>query len=96
MDTSQCIGGSPAFAYVTLVVDDAVAVIDTSLNVVTDEIPVGDRPRGIAVRPDNPATADVDEATEIYVVNSGDNDVSIIEVFDGQVRTVVDSVDVGD
>lgn len=96
LDSSQCTGGSPAFAYVTLVVDDAVVVIDTSLNVVTDEIPVGDRPRGIAVRPDNPATADVDEATEIYVVNSGDNDVSIIEVFDGQVRTVVDSVDVGD
>ena len=62
LDTSACGEETGAKAYVTLVNDDAVAVIRTDTNEVTQTIPVGDRPRGIAISPDG---------QEAYVVNAG-------------------------
>ena len=69
LDTRACGEETGAKAYVTLVNDDAVAVIRTDTNEVTQTIPVGDRPRGIAISPDG---------QEAYVVNAGDNTVSVI------------------
>ena len=79
-------------AYVTLVNDNAVAVLSTSTNTVIDtdpeangvqHIPVGDRPRGIAISPDG---------REAYVANAGDNTVSVI---DTATKEVVDTITVG-
>ena len=64
--------------------DDAVAVIRTDTNEVTQTIPVGDRPRGIAISPDG---------QEAYVVNAGDNTVSVINTAS---KTVVATIPVGD
>ncbi len=69
LDTSECEGETGARAYVTLVNDDDVAVVRTDTNEVTQTIPVGDRPRGIAISPDG---------NEAYVANAGDNTVSVI------------------
>ena len=69
VNASACEGGSGAKVYVTLVNDDAVAVVSTTTNEVGPTIPVGDRPRGIAISPDG---------NEAYVANTGDNTVSVI------------------
>ena len=84
LDTSACGEETGAKAYVTLVNDDAVAVIRTDTNEVTQTIPVGDRPRGIAISPDG---------QEAYVVNAGDNTVSVINTAS---KTVVATFPVGD
>ena len=84
LDTSACGEETGAKAYVTLVNDDAVAVIRTDTNEVTQTIPVGDRPRGIAISPDG---------QEAYVVNAGDNTVSVINTAS---KTVVATIPVGD
>ena len=85
LDTRGCTGGSVASAaYVTLVEDNAVEVINTGTNEITHTIDVGDRPRGIAISPDG---------TEAYVTNAGDNSVSII---DTGTKSVVATVSVGD
>ena len=83
LDTDKCGEETGARAYVTLVNDDAVAVISTSTNQVTQTIPVGDRPRGIAISPDG---------TEAYVVNAGDNNVSVIDTI---TKSVVSTIAVG-
>ena len=83
LDTDKCGEETGARAYVTLVNDDAVAVISTSTNQVTQTIPVGDRPRGIAISPDG---------TEAYVVNAGDNNVSVIDTV---TKSVVATIAVG-
>ena len=83
LDTSECGEETGARAYVTLVNDDAVAVIRTDTNEVTQTIPVGDRPRGIAISPDG---------TEAYVVNAGDNNVSVIDTV---TKSVVATIAVG-
>ena len=92
LDTSECEEGDGAKAYVTLVNDNAVAVLSTSTNTVIDtdpeangvqHIPVGDRPRGIAISPDG---------REAYVANAGDNTVSVI---DTATKEVVDTITVG-
>ena len=83
LDTSECGEETGARAYVTLVNDDAVAVIRTDTNEVTQTIPVGDRPRGIAISPDG---------TEAYVVNAGDNNVSVIDTI---TKSVVATIAVG-
>ena len=83
LDTSECEEETGARAYVTLVNDNAVAVISTSTNQVTQTIPVGDRPRGIAISPDG---------TEAYVVNAGDNNVSVIDTV---TKSVVATIAVG-
>ena len=83
LDTSDCGEKTGARAYVTLVNDDAVAVIRTDTNEVTQTIPVGDRPRGIAISPDG---------TEAYVVNAGDNNVSVIDTV---TKSVVATIAVG-
>ena len=83
LDTSDCGEETGARAYVTLVNDDAVAVIRTDTNEVVQTIPVGDRPRGIAISPDG---------TEAYVVNAGDNNVSVIDTV---TKSVVATIAVG-
>ena len=83
LDTSECEEESGAKAYVTLVNDNAVAVISTSTNKVTETISVGDRPRGIAISPDG---------KEAYVVNADDNTVSVINTAS---KTVVATIPVG-
>ena len=93
LDTSECEEGDGANAYVTLVNDDAIAVIRTSTNTIIDTdpeedgvqyIPVGDRPRGIAISPDG---------KEAYVANAGDNTVSVINTA---TKKVVATIPVGD
>ena len=93
LDTSECGEETGAMAYVTLVNDDAVAVISTATNTLIDtdpeadgvqHIPVGDRPRGIAISPDG---------QEAYVANADDNTVSVI---DTATKTVVATIAVGD
>lgn len=95
LDTSACGEETGAKAYVTLVNDDAVAVISTSTNTVIDtdpeadgvqHIPVGDRPRGIAISPDG---------NEAYVANAGDDTVSVINI-NADPKTVVAIIEVGD
>ncbi len=92
LDTSECEEGDGAKAYVTLVNDNAVALISTSTNTVIDtdpeadgvqHIPVGDRPRGIAISPDG---------REAYVANAGDDTVSVINTA---TKTVVATITVG-
>ncbi len=46
------------------------SVIDTSTNAVTATIPVGITPNNIAITPDG---------SEVYVANSGSNNVSVID-----------------
>lgn len=84
LDTSACEEGDGAKAYVTLVNDNAVAVVRADTNEVTQTIPVGDRPRGIAVSPDG---------QEAYVANADDNTVSVINTAS---KTVVATIPVGD
>lgn len=84
LDTSACGEETGARAYVTLVNDNAVAVVRTDTNEVTQTIPVGDRPRGIAISPDG---------KEAYVVNAGDGNVSVINT---DTKTVVATIPVGD
>ncbi len=93
LDTSACGEESGARAYVTLGNDNAVAVLSTSTNTLIDtdseadgvqHIPVGDRPRGIAISPDG---------REAYVANAGDNTVSVI---DTATKAVVATIAVGD
>ena len=84
LDTSGCGEEVGARAYVTLVNDDAVAVVRTDTNEVTQTIPVGDRPRGIALSPDG---------QEAYVANAGDNTISVI---DTATKTVAATIAVGD
>ena len=93
LDTSACGEETGARAYITLVNENAVAVISTSTNTVIDtdpeadgvqHIPVGDRPRGIAISPDG---------QEAYVANAGDNTVSVINTA---TKTVVATIPVGD
>lgn len=93
LDTSECGEETGAMAYVTLVNDNAVAVISTATNTLIDtdpeadgvqHIPVGDRPRGIAISPDG---------NEAYVANADDNTVSVI---DTATKTVVATIAVGD
>lgn len=83
LDTSECGAETGAKAYVTLVNDDAVAVINTSTNEVDQTIPVGERPRGIAISPDG---------NEAYVVNAGDDNVSVINTAS---KKVVATIPVG-
>ncbi len=84
LNTGECGSDRGAMAYVTLVNDDAIAVIRTDTNEVTQTIPVGGRPRGIAIRPDG---------KEAYVANADDNTVSVI---DTATKTVVATIAVGD
>lgn len=84
LDTSACGEETGARAYVTLVNDNAVAVVRTDTNEVTQTIPVGDRPRGIAISPDG---------KEAYVANAGDGNVSVINT---DTKTVVATIPVGD
>ena len=84
LDTSECEEGDGAKAYVTLVNDNAVVVVRTDTNEVTQTIPVGDRPRGIAISPDG---------QEAYVANADDNTVSVINTA---AKTVVATIPVGD
>ena len=84
LDTSACGGETGARAYVTLVNDNVVAVVRTDTNEVTQTIPVGDRPRGIAISPDG---------QEAYVANADDNTVSVINTAS---KTVVATIPVGD
>ena len=95
LDTSKCDEETGAMAYVTLVNENAVAVISTSTNTVIDtdpeadgvqHIPVGDRPRGIAISPDG---------NEAYVANAGDDTVSVINI-NADPKTVVAIIEVGD
>ena len=92
LDTSECEGETGARAYVTLVNDNVVTVLSTSTNTVIDtdpeadgvqHIPVGDRPRGIAISPDG---------NEAYVANAGDDNVSVINTT---TKTVVATISVG-
>ena len=92
LDTSECEEGAGAKAYVTLVNDNAVAVVSTSTNTLIDTDPeadgvqhirVGDRPRGIAISPDG---------NEAYVANAGDGNVSVINT---DTKTVVATIPVG-
>ncbi len=85
LDTSACGEETGARAYVTLVNDNAVAVVRTDTNEVTQTIPVGGRPRGIALSPDG---------NEAYVSNAADNTVSVIEIAVNPKR-VVATVPVG-
>ena len=84
LNTRECGEDKGAMAYVTLVNDDAVTVIRTDTNEVTQTIPVGDRPRGIAISPDG---------KEAYVANADDNTVSVI---DTATKTVAATIAVGD
>jgi len=59
-----------ALAYITNSGDDTVSVIDTTNNTVVNTIPVGRKPFGVAVTPDD---------SKVYIANSGDNTVSVID-----------------
>ncbi len=85
LDTSECGEETGAMAYVTLVNDDAVAVIRTDTNEVAQTIPVGERPRGIAISPDG---------QEAYVANADDNTVSVIDTAT-KPKMVVATIPVG-
>ncbi len=61
----------------------SVHVIDTATNTVTDTVPVGSFPKGIAVSPDG---------KKVYVTNSWNDNVSVI---DTAINTVISSVPVG-
>jgi len=74
---------SPGRAYVSNNGSDTVTVVDTATNTVIAVIPVGDRPRGLAV------TAD---GARVFVANEGDNTVSVISTAS---NTVVATVPVG-
>jgi len=74
---------SPGRAYVSNNGSDTVTVVDTATNTVIAVIPVGDRPRGLAV------TAD---GARVFVANEGDNNVSVISTAS---NTVVATVPVG-
>jgi len=56
---------------VTHLEDNFVSVIDTTTDTVIDTIPVGDQPIGIAYDPVN---------HRMYVTNSGDDTVSVINL----------------
>lgn len=58
--------GAP-FAYITNLEDNTVSVIDTASNDVKT-VPVGTRPKGVAVHPDG---------SRVYVANSIDHTVSV-------------------
>jgi len=60
-----------------------VSVIDTATNKVIATVPVGSRPRGVAVTPDG---------TKVYVANSKSNNVSVIDTV---TNTVTSRVNVG-
>ena len=74
---------SPGRAYVSNSGSDTVTVIDTATNTVITVIPVGDRPRGLAVMPDG---------SRVFVANEGDDTVSVISTAS---NTVVATVPVG-
>ena len=57
-------------AYITNSGDGTVSVIDTTNNTVVNTIPVGRKPFGVAVTPDD---------SKVYIANSGDNTVSVID-----------------
>jgi YVTN family beta-propeller protein len=59
-----------ALAYITNSGDGTVSVIDTTNNTVVNTIPVGRKPFGVAVTPDD---------SKVYIANSGDNTVSVID-----------------
>jgi YVTN family beta-propeller protein len=61
----------------------SVHVIDTATNTVTDTVPVGSFPKGIAVSPDG---------KKVYVTNSWNDNVSVI---DTAINTVISTVPVG-
>lgn len=75
------ISPSGGFAYVTNRADDSLSVIDTSTNLVIDEVPVGATPEGVAAG-----------AGEIYVTNDAANTVTVIRELDLQ---IVGTVPVG-
>ena len=56
-------------AYIANTGSNDVSVIDTVTNSVTTKIPVGPRPRGVAVSPDG---------SKVYVANEDDDTVSVI------------------
>jgi len=70
-DTEQTASSAGAYAYITNYDDQTVSVIDTVTNTVTDTVPVGRDPYGIAVSPDG---------TKAYVTNQAINTVSIIDI----------------
>lgn len=68
------ISPSGGFAYVTNRADDSISVIDTSTNLVIDEVPVGATPEGVAAG-----------GGEIYVTNDSSNTVTVIRELDLQI-----------
>jgi YVTN family beta-propeller protein len=67
---------------VTIAGEDKVVAIDTATNqLIGGAIPVGQSPYGIAISPDG---------TRALVTNSGDDDVSVIDLGTGQVLATVD------
>ncbi|MFO8165484.1 MAG: YncE family protein [Thermodesulfobacteriota bacterium] len=80
MVLSLCASQSFANLYVTNATSDNVSLIDTSTNVVTVTIAVGNHPFGIAM---NPA------GNRAYITNSLDNTVSVIDTGSNTVSTIV-------
>ena len=72
-----------ARAYVTNICDNDVAVIDIDTNTLVTTVPVGFRPRGVAITPDG---------ARVYVANSEGGTVSVI---DTRTNTVVATIPVG-
>jgi YVTN family beta-propeller protein len=71
MDALQANFATPLpAAYITNSGDGTVSVIDTTNNTVVMTIPVGRKPFGVAVTPDD---------SKVYIANSGDDTVSVID-----------------
>ena len=70
-------------AYIPNKLDNTVSVIDVSTNTVTNTIPVGSNPYGVAVSEDG---------ARVYITNNGDSSISVISTFS---NTVISTIPVG-
>jgi YVTN family beta-propeller protein len=75
--STACAG---SFAYITNSASNSVSIIDTATNNVTDTVPVGSWPFGVAVSPDG---------TAVYMANSHDGTVSVIDTANDNVTATV-------
>jgi len=66
----------PTRAYIPSQATNKVSVLDVATNTVIAKIPVGRKPYGVAISPDN---------SRVYVTNSGDNSVSEIDAASNRV-----------
>jgi YVTN family beta-propeller protein len=77
----------PSYAYVTNLNSNTVSVINTGNNNLTDTVPVGINPLGVAASPDG---------KKVYVTNANYGHRGTVSVIDTAINKVTFTVDVGD